>query len=711
MQMKLYAGRTADMGTAVIFNIFDLLPENYAIPVANIKTDTVTVRPTGTTQDVTFNTLYFNVSDATNIYKLFPANIPRKCTDDGNIIMTSGGMYKDMDDTYIKYGQTKHGVFKIPETDTEFTDVSGVQPDNWDNDRYLYYFVYKDITYYPAYHYSNCRTNESTQAGYNDVYNGQPTTFDQTATYKYNSNTDPRKNLFQLYTAETGSSFGVWRNFNSFGTSMCGIGNIWTEFNDSGTNNYGRSTPAFFAPFGVVSSQTYSDKQIYHLNYNEPAAYVYDEEFVNYMYVPITQAKTITIFVSYIYNDKTYYGTAIVTMSGTGEDAYPVAIQAQLFSAEFWGDSIISGGSSGGNWGADTVIAGGNGTFSANSDVHGDKDGHTIRDRVTALNDASMAFTAAGINIYKLDVTSAVNIGNIISVLFTDNFLLKFKNYMYNPLSSILSAHLLPLKLVSNTGASRSVTAGGYNISDAIAALSTAPIANQYTWLHVGDVDIQNFSDSFADYAPYTSAHLHLPYCGVINIDINKIMNGKLAVEYVCDSASGNVAAIVWVNDKDNSYEYVYQATGNAAYTYPMFSENQSGAAVGKLVGAIGNFVLGAAGSPYGLVGGATGLVDAALQRRQTQVSGTFSGNVAAMTWTRCFLEVTRPVWANPHNFQQLIGLMSQLSGTLADNGEGEGYAGFVKVSEVDLDGFEASAEEKQEIERLLKSGIFVIAE
>ena len=629
---------------------------------------------------------------------LFPADIPRQCTDPDNIIQVSGGM--TFDDTLNAYTIS----------DTDFEEITGGDaPEDWNIARFEYYCRLDGNPNYSGYafkRFSNCRINETTQENYNYVYGfNTTTTYDASATYYHNANNDPRKNLCQLYTAATGSKFGIWRNFDIYGRADCGIGNIYTESGDAVSNNYGTSTPFYYSPFGENPYSYYYGKNIKHL-------YLIESPISTAQgYKPITQSSSITIFVSYIYNDVTYYGMALVTMSGVSADAYPVRIQAQLFSAEFWGDSIISGGHSGGNWGADTVIAGGNGTFSADSDVHGDKDGHTIRDRVTALNAASMAFTAAGINIYKLDVTSSVNIGNIISVLFTDNFLLKFKNYMYNPLSSILSAHLLPLKLISNTGASRSVTAGGYNISDAIAAASTAPIANQYTWLHVGDVDIQNFSDSFADYAPYTSAHLHLPYCGVINIDINKIMNGKLAVEYVCDSASGNVAAIVWVKDKDNSYEYVYQATGNAAYTYPMFSENQSGAAVGKLVGAIGNFVLGAAGSPYGLVGGATGLVDAALQRRQTQVSGTFSGNVAAMTWTRCFLEVTRPVWANPHNFQQLIGLMSQLSGTLADNGEGEGYAGFVKVSEVDLDGFEASAEEKQEIERLLKSGIFVIAE
>lgn len=718
MQMKLYAGRTADMGTAVIFNIFELVQSAYNIDERDLTHDTVTCRPTGGTQDITFDTLYFNITnDPTNIYKLFPANIPKKCTDDGNIIMTSGGMVKDENETYIKYGQTKHGVFKIPETDTEFTDVSGVQPDNWDSDRYKYYFVYKDIEYYPTYRYSNCRTNETTQASYAAVYTGAATTFDQTVTYKYNSNTDPRKNLYQQYTAESGSSFGIWRNFNMFGTSMCGIGSIWNENNNCDTQNYGTSTPAFFAPFGLVPSTTYYGKNINFLHYSEQAAYVYDEEFQNYMYVPVTQSKSITIFVSFIYNDKTYYGTAIVTMSGTSDNAYPIAVQAQLFTAEFWGDSIISGGHSGGNWGADTVISGGNGTFSANSDPHGDGTGADIGNKVNILNGAASIFTAGGINVYKIAIQgSAVTIASIIGVLFSDDFLLKFKNYMYNPLSSILSAHLLPNKLVSLTGGARSLTAGGFNISDEIAALSTVAIANQFTWLHVGKISVDLFSDSYADYAPYTAMRLHLPYIGEIDIDVNKCMNGQLSVDYVCDSISGNVAAFVWVKDKDGVCTYAYTATGNAAYSYPMFSESQSGAAVGKLIGATASGVVGVAtGNPLGILGAAMGGIDAVMQQRNTQVSGTFSGNVGALIACfadgLCYAEITRPVWANPSNFAQLKGLISNLGGSINDSGDGTGYAGFVKVSDCDLDGIAATETEKTEIENLLKNGIFVVVE
>lgn len=709
MRMKLWAGRVPNIGTEVIFNIFDLLPEQYTekggTPISVSQYDiSVTVEQGQPAK--TYKTLYFTKTDSTYMPFLFPANIPRQCTDEDNIIQVSGGM--TFDDTINAWTIT----------DTDFEEITGGdEPDDWKTARFEYYYKYNgDSAYsgFPFKQFSNCRTDEYTQANYNYVYGFDVTTgtvYDSSATYYHNANNDPRKNLCQLYTAATGSSFGIWRNFNTFGAAGCGIGNIWTEFADTITNNYGVQTPFFYAPFGQNPYSYYYGKNIKNLYLSESPVYTAEG------YKPISQSASITIFVSYVYNDVTYYGMALVSMSGTGADAYPIAIQAQLFSAEFWGDSIISGGSSGGNWGADTVISGGNGTFTADSNTHGDGTGADIGNKVNTLNGAATIFTAGGINVYKIATQgSAVTIATIIGVLFSDDFLLKFKNYMYNPLSSILSAHLLPNKLVSLTGGARSLTAGGFNISDEIAALSTVAIANQFTWLHVGKISVDLFSDSYADYAPYTSMRLHLPYIGEIDIDVNKCMNGQLSVDYVCDSISGNVAAFVWVKDKDGVCTYAYTATGNAAYSYPMFSESQSGAAVGKLIGATASGVVGiATGNPLGILGAAMGGIDAVMQQRNTQVSGTFTGNVGALIACfadgLCFVDITRPVWANPSNFAELKGLISNLAGTLNDSGDGTGYAGFVRVSDCDLDGIAATETEKTEIENLLKNGIFVVVE
>ena len=145
-----------------------------------------------------------------------------------------------------------------------------------------------------------------------------------------------------------------------------------------------------------------------------------------------------------------------------------------------------------------------------------------------------------------------------------------------------------------------------------------------------------------------------------------------------------------------------------------MFSETQSGAAVGKLIGAAGSAVVGAVtGNPFSVAGALSAGIDAVLTGHNTQITGTFSGNVGILTDPLCWLEITRPLWVQPSSYQQLRGITSHISGTLADSG-GENhtpYNGFVVVSEIDLNTVTATDEELQEIERLLKSGVFIRSE
>ena len=58
-----------------------------------------------------------------------------------------------------------------------------------------------------------------------------------------------------------------------------------------------------------------------------------------------------------------------------------------------------------------------------------------------------------------------------------------------------------------------------------------------------------------------------------------------------------------------------------------------------------------------------------------------------------------------------LDGVPSMMSGTIQSFNEyGDGYEGFLKVSDLDTDGIQATDDELTEIETVLKSGIFVNA-
>ena len=705
MQMKLHNGRSIQY-PSIIYPIFDLQtddpynptnPDVFAFPTGSI------VEYSETVSGQTFRAIRFtNIGEnTTKFLNLFPANdFPHHCTDDGCVITASM--------KYTEKVEISPGTERYIMTDQNFDNEADSRPADFGELRYDYYSFNAGAYYTDTY----CVYYNNHNKGNGDDYSGFSTSYESavfiqgTTLVRKCTTEDPRKHMFQLLCAENGSVFGIYHTYipNGSGvnrrfTEHCGVG-VNPE-NDAYTTN----TQWIYCPIGEYLTNA---------NPNRPAG------------IHLTDTPTITedslylpIFIGLTYQGVYYSGVAWLKMSSRTDTSQPVLMSAVLYAPEFWGDSLISGGQSGGNWGNDNVIAGGNGSFIASSDPHGDGTGADIGNLVVSLNTASGYFAAqGGINVYRLDGTGGnINgLTGILQILFSSDYFTKFLTSMYNPLSAVLSAHLLPKKLTTAAGTARHVTAGGFDVSDYMSGTPSAAVAKQFTQLHFAPIDIGHFSDSFADFAPYTSAKLHLPYCGVIDIDINKCMGGKLGVDYVCDAISGNVAAWVWVSDpKDaNSRQYAYVATGNAAYSFPMFAETQSGAAVGKLIGAAGSAVVGAlSGNPFTAAGAVSAGIDAILTGHNTKLSGTFSGNVGILTDPQCWLEITRPVWVQPSKYQQLKGITAQLSGTLADAGD-DGhtpYSGFVIVSDIDLDTVEATDAELQEIERLLKSGVFIRAE
>jgi hypothetical protein len=267
------------------------------------------------------------------------------------------------------------------------------------------------------------------------------------------------------------------------------------------------------------------------------------------------------------------------------ENATFKQIAFSLFTSEFWGDSIISGGGGENHWGPISIPGGGSGSFEiSKQDSRGDPDGHAVADRAGDIRSALDPFFT-GSNGLKLHQLLSAAIPDIYALLYADTsgaFLRRYEQSMYNPLSAIVSVHLLPEKLVHLTGSNSDLTASGYNISQNLPTPQTFPIVSSIGSYPKKDgstygtgldsFDFEAYFDAFQDFAPYTQVRLHLPYCGVIDIDTDAVMHGKLQVSYICDAISGNVAAYVWCQDKDGRSTYSYVATGNAALSLPMFA-------------------------------------------------------------------------------------------------------------------------------------------
>ena len=437
---------------------------------------------------------------------------------------------------------------------------------------------------------------------------------------------------------------------------------------------------------------------------------------------------TVMCFVHYVASGVDYYGIAEIGFNTDDPDTNePIAIQVVAYDSAWWGTSIIGGGGEEGygSWGSNNQHSGGEGTFSFSSNDRGDATGTSLNQEMTGR---VQGFNNAVFGLYKIHEITATEMTDIMTALYysgvsseqgISDFFDRFKLSMYNPMSAVLAVNVMPYDLIPRKGdGDRSrLSIAGYDVSNAINHV-TPPTYQECEQIGTKFIGSYNFDeshvfDAFPDFAPYTKIKLHLPYIGVIDIDTNAVMYGQIAVTYYSDIISGNITAFVWCEDKDGHCTYKYTATGNCAYSFPLFSMSQDGSAVGKLIGSGVNMIGGAlSGNPMMIASGITGtaesLLSASLGKRETTQGGSYSGNASILGDATCYLEITRPVWVEPEHYQKLKGITAELSGTIADAGNGEPYAGYILIDSIDLDNVNATENEKNEIENLLKSGVYI---
>lgn len=285
----------------------------------------------------------------------------------------------------------------------------------------------------------------------------------------------------------------------------------------------------------------------------------------------------------------------------------------------------------------------------------------------------------------------------------------KFKNYKFNPIAGILSCVRIPDQFVPSSGSSSKIQIAGTVIS------VTAPVVTSGIVDHTIIFDSSWFSEyyaSFMDYTDDTQIILHVPFCGTVEIPPYMCVNGDISVNFRCDVITGNVCACITAVDRYGNLCAIQTMTGNCAYPIP-FSGNDNG--MGDKLKALEGYISGqtaglasAASGDFGKAAAAgissnlTLWSGKALARHTTMTAGQHGGSVAICTNLNCYIEIRRSAASQPDYYNVLRGRPSDIGLTVGS------FIGFTVFSEVHADIATATAEEKAEIERLLKEGVII---
>lgn len=308
-------------------------------------------------------------------------------------------------------------------------------------------------------------------------------------------------------------------------------------------------------------------------------------------------------------------------------------------------------------------------------------------------------------------------LSQLASFLWSDSFVDTIKKNQSSPLDSIISLHTIP-NFPTQYLTDKNIIVGNVDSS----VLSNA-LSRQYVEFDCGEISINEYWGSYADYTPYTNIEIYLPFCGVSSLKVSEVMGATIHLRYIIDLACGKCVALLKVK-KENVDAVLYSFDGNCGVQSPLNARDCSEYWKSQINGIVGGVALlgsvalapftGGASLALGAtaIGGASALGDGAISniaknqfniaKESINRTGSITSTSGMMNVKTPFVVINRPILSSPKNYRKYNGYNSNITMKLGD------ADGFTKVKYINMDNVPCSEKESFEIKQLLFNGVIV---
>ena len=289
-----------------------------------------------------------------------------------------------------------------------------------------------------------------------------------------------------------------------------------------------------------------------------------------------------------------------------------------------------------------------------------------------------------------------------------------------NPLNSIVSIMSIPF-LPVGTGSPQPIILGDNLINigtgENKVALTSVGTLNLDTFsVNLGSADIKQEFNNFLDFSPYTQYYAYIPYCNLVELDTDVIMNKTVSFQLNCDTLSGTCECEIRVNGNlykivSGNFAYPVMVAGvdNAEYTSKMMSTlGKYVSGVGAMVATTAGIVTGGLGAPVavaGLVAGAgatfSSLYEFNTTPRNFTASGTSSGGLTHILPDRVCIYRYSASDLSDVNYGHFVGYACEFSEKLSN------LSGFTVCANALVE-CNATNTEKDKIKELLEGGVYL---
>lgn len=268
-----------------------------------------------------------------------------------------------------------------------------------------------------------------------------------------------------------------------------------------------------------------------------------------------------------------------------------------------------------------------------------------------------------------------------------------------NPIESLVDLRLYPFDVQQLTGAASSQKiVFGRTQTDIVGVKLPA---DARAVISLGSCIVPRFYQNFLDYQ--MTASLYIPFCGVVDLPIDRILNHEISIQLIVDYVTGACTAVVFVD----KIPLLYQP-GVIGVAIPMTATNSADFSKSVLGNIIKSGAQVAAGGLDALPGVVGGVAEQLYSGSHIQTAGASSPQVSLY---------------QPKNAYLLLSIVNPAGGVYDDTyAKTQGYACFTPVGQIGytegtglnaftvprLDIPQATEEEKEEIKRLLGEGVYM---
>lgn len=290
------------------------------------------------------------------------------------------------------------------------------------------------------------------------------------------------------------------------------------------------------------------------------------------------------------------------------------------------------------------------------------------------------------ISVYNVSTAQLQSLGNY---LWDPSFFAAISKMFASPIENIITLQSVPVNASLLRGVASNIIIG--NVDTQISAISR--LTTTYYEVNCGTINVKECYKTFADYAPYVSIDLFLPYCGIVRINPDDVMNGYINVVYHVDVFSGSCVAFVNCNT-GGTWHVLSQHSGNVCSQYPISGQNFASV----YIGAINSIGMSAMGNPVGAFSSAVNMKpDYSRSGGVTSVSGL-------MGIQKPYLIFSTPKYIIASNYRDIKGYTSNLTVRIGDQ------SGYLQATgdNSELSSIPCTEEERAYIRQMLADGIYV---